>query len=122
MNKKKILIIAGSVIVVALAVVLVFWLVNRNKKEKHEGLNQRKYQVEAKAVQDTIEDLYQKTNVKILRFDQDVYHLDTNALQDGIRKLGKKYHGICNSHCWLGCKEILNRFQNGRENQSWCKA
>lgn len=94
MNKKKILIIAGSVIVVALAVVLVFWLVNRNKKEKHEGLNQRKYQVEAKAVQDTIEDLYQKTNVKILRFDQDVYHLDTNALQDGIRKLGKKYHGI----------------------------
>ena len=94
MNKKKILIVVGSVIVVALAVVLVLWLVNRNKKEKHEGLNQRKYELEEGEAHDAVEDLYQKTQVKILRFDQDVFHLDTNSLQEGIRELGKKYNGI----------------------------
>ena len=94
MSKKKILIIAGSVIVVALAVLLVIWLVNKNHGKKHEGLNQRKYELEEGEARDAVEDLYQKTKVKIIRFDQDVYHLDTNSLQESIRELGKKYNGI----------------------------
>jgi hypothetical protein len=94
MNKKKLFWILGAVVVLVAAVLLTIWLICRNKKVEHEGLNQRKYQVEEKAVQDTIEEIAKNINVKVIRFDQDVYHLDTNHLQEGIRKLGKKYHGI----------------------------
>ena len=94
MNKKRILWIVGGVLLAALAAMLIIWLVQKNRKPKHEGENQRKYQVEDKAVQDTLAEIEKNLKVKVIRFDQDVYKLDTNHLQEGIRKLGKKYHGI----------------------------
>lgn len=94
MNKKKLWIIIALVAVALVAGGLTLWLVLHNKEAKHEGLNQRKYQVETKKEKNKLEEIYNSIQFDIIRFDQDVKNLDVSNLQDGIRKLGKKYDGL----------------------------
>lgn len=94
MKKKRLLIIILCVLVAALVAGCLIWYFASAKKKSHEGPNQRKYVVEERKEQNRLEELAKTTNFDFIRFDMDVKNLDTNHLQEGIRKLGLKYHGI----------------------------
>ena len=50
--------------------------------------------MEEPEVKEELEGILKNLDVKVIRYDQEVYKVDTNNLQEEIRKLGLKYHDI----------------------------
>ncbi len=92
MNKKRILIISAAVVAAVGIFLLLYFLFFR--KTEHEGLNQRKFVAEQRKEKNKLEEIASTIDFDFVRFDKEVQHLDTNHLQEAIRLLGKKYHGI----------------------------
>lgn len=78
MMKKKGLLLFGAIVLMG-AIILLVWFLFPQKEKKLQISK-----TELKEVKQTID-------LKILRYDLDLYRLDQNQLEEGIQKLAKKY-------------------------------
>ena len=76
--KKKGLLLFGAIVLMGTIILLVWFLFPQKEKKLQIS------KTELKEVKQTID-------LKILRYDLDLYRLDQNQLEEGIQKLAKKY-------------------------------
>jgi hypothetical protein len=97
MKKKQIIIVSSILLLITIS--LLTWMFWPKAERKNQISN-----IELKKVQ-------KKIDLKILRYDQDVFQLDVNNISDGVMKLSEKYPEILIDKTISSNPEMIDRLK-----------